>query len=1345
MGTTFKDDDPMMCMGPFAVQRSEKSDQSGANDDQMRFRTKDLLLPKAMHDRCALSASARPGYGSKIDVICPAGSRSQRSIMPSRSVAHPCERVPRSFLAALGLCIAGLVAAQEQQLDNVYVYGTVKDQYTAKKLEDVVVTIYKNGGKLQEVSSNASGKYEFTLDYGADYKIVYSRIGWVSKNYTVDTRNVPEEQRVGGEGMNVEMTLFQELPGMDFSILQQPIGKAKYSAEKTGLDWDWDYTASVQNEVNRLIKEYNDRMKNEANADAQYAKLMQQGDAAMTAKEYNKAVEHFTAALALKPGDAKATARLSDARMMLDDIEAQKKKNEQYAALIKEGDALIVKKEYENAKAKFVLALDLKDEVYPKQKIKELDVLIADAAKRAEEERKAKELEEKYRTAIANGDAAFKAEKYEDARVQYTQASSLKPAEAYPKDQLALITKKLEELAKKQEEERKKKELDAKYQAAIIAADAAFKAANYGPAGEKYSEASGLKPEEKYPKDQLALIAKKLEELAKKAEEDRKLKELEDQYKAAIAAADGAFKSERYDEAKAKYSEALALKPQEKYPKDQLAAIDRKLAELARKAEEDAKLQALNERYQAAITAADAAFAAAKWDDAKVKYNDALGIKPAEKYPKDQLLAIDKALADAVKLAEEDRLRKERDERYSKLIEAGDQMFRTENYEGARTKFSDAITVKPDETYPRDKVKEIDLKIADLKRSAEEEKLRKEREAQYASLIAAADKAYGGKKYSDALNAYRDASGLKPDEGYPKERIALIESQMGEEARAKAEKERIEREKREFEERYAGLIRTADQAFGEERYEDARGGYTEALAMKPEERHPKSRLAEIDKLLAEMARKAEEDRLKAEREADEQARLAAERQRKDMEAAELEARYRQLIADADLAFNQEKLDAARNSYTDALAMKPGERYPQDRLAEIERLIAQRAADAEAARLAEEDQRRQLEEDKALDERYRGVILQADEAMAGENYTGARGLYTQALDIKPQEIYPQAKIEQIDKLLAEEERKRREAELAAQARKEERRRPPGRVVTREEEEAERFMREAREREEQEKYALILKQRRDVSDTERANADKAAERREGSMQEGARLMDAGAGLFQGSEEARIANAEAIEAQKEALAEAERERQDRSAASRSAAHDEQLGVQEEIAQTQAGWNERNAQNARQAVEEKGSIQARQQQLISAAQGRVEGSRAQSVDAAEQMARMQERGNQLAGENHGRVLDDKRALQNREAQMSHRSEDRRLDEQERLARTPVNQPKGYADYNRSSLAQQYPEGVTEESYTEGNKVVIRRIVVQGNKADEYSKVIAKFGTTFFKNGLPISQQVWSMETEGE
>ena len=40
--------------------------------------------------------------------------------------------------------------------------------------------------------------------------------------------------------------------------------------------------------------------------------------------------------------------------------------------------------------------------------------------------------------------------------------------------------------------------------------------------------------------------------------------------------------------------------------------------------------------------------------------------------------------------------------------------------------------------------------------------------------------------------------------------------------------------------------------------------------------------------------------------------------------------------------------------------------------------------------------------------------------------------------------------------------------------------------------------------------------------------------------------------------------------------------------------------------------------------------------------------------------------------------------------------------------------------------------------------MVVNGNKADEYSKVIAKWGTFYFKNGQSITDAIWNNETGG-
>lgn len=1274
----------------------------------------------------------------------------------------------RLLWTVMAVCLSSLLFGQ---VDNVYVYGTVKDYISSKKLDGVVVSVFKNGAKLAETTTNASGKYEFNLDYGSDYKIVYGKGGMVAKNITIDTRNIPEEERTGGHGMNVEMTLFNELPGMDFSVLQQPIGKAKFDATTSEVTWDLQYTEQIRSEIARLMQEYDAKKKREANAEEDFKKAMANGEAAMAAADYKKAVEAFNGALALKPAEPKATARLSDAKMKLDELEGDKKKNEEYAALIKEADGLFGKKDYEGAKAKYSAASDVKEEeAYPKGKIKECQAFIDDLAKKAEEERKAKELEEKYKAAITAADASFKGAKYEEARTKYTEASGLKPTEQYPKDQLAAITKKLDELANKEAEEKKAKELEAKYQAAIVAADAAFKAQNWEQAKTKYNEALGIKAEEKYPKDQLGAIDKALADKAKKDEEERLAKELEANYKAAIAKGDAAFRDKKWDEAKAGYNEALGLKAAEKYPKDQLGAIDKAIADADKQAEADRKKKELDEAYAAALATADAAFRDKKWDDAKSGYNEAIKLKAAEKYPKDQLLAIDKAIADAKRLEEEEKAKQEKEARYQKLVDNANDLFKNENYEAAKTKYQEASGVKPEEVYPKQKITEIDAKLAELARLAEEERKRQELDAKYNELVERADKNFDGEKLAEALKDYKDALQLKPAEQHPKDRIASIEQRLDASARDKAEKERLEREKADKEKRYADLVAKADAAFSGKQYETARTNYTDALSIKEGEKHPTDRLAEIDRILAELAANDEAARLKAEQDAAERARLEEERRRKQAGQDAIDSEYREAIAAADLAFSADNFDVARDKYTAALAIKSEEKYPKDQLARIETELANRlkamddaarqaeearrleeerrrkeAEDAEAARRAAEEERRRMEGDKAREERYRQTIVDADAAFGETRYTDARDLYTQALDIKPDDTYPQSKIEQIDKLLAEIDRKRREAELAAQKVED----PPPAPVRKsstidvsKEQEAIEFMREARAREEAEKYERIKKLKADVSTEEVANTDEAAVRRDGGVRQ-KQAFEEGAGLYSGKDGQRRANADEVTAQKERLSEAERQRRERSDVERGKAYEGKLGTETAIADRNTTWTERHDQSVEGVQRDAQAHQEKLGQLAQAGNERTTQATANAEALAAEQARMKDRGDQLQEEQSDRVAEEKQRLADRESQLMNRSQDQRMASKEQLDRTALNQPKSFADYNRSKLATEYPQGVTEESYTEGNKVIIRRVLVNGNKADEYSKVIAKWGTFYFKNGQSITEMVWSRDTE--
>lgn len=1291
----------------------------------------------------------------------------------------------RAYAAFVLLLSAASLSAQ---VDVVLVFGTVKDWSTAKKLDGVIITVFKNGARLVEVPTNASGKYEVNLDYGADYKVMCSKTGYVGKNIAIDTRNIPEEDRQGGHGMNIDFTMLVDIPDVDFSVLQEPFGKAKYVAGSGNFEWDMEYTTGMREAQARLLKEYEEKKKREANADADFAKLMDEGNAAMTAEDYKKAVSSFTEALVLKSNDAVAKARLSDAQMRMESAEAGKKIDEKYAELIQEADALFGKKEYAAARTKYDAAGDLKDrEPYPPQRIAEIDVLLGEAAKKAEEERLAKELLEKYKAAIALADAAFKTENWDQAAAKYAEASGLKSEEQYPKDQLTAIATKRDEAARKAEEARMAKELEEKYKSAIASADVAFKAANWDIATAKYTEASALKPEEKYPKDQLALVLLKKDEAASKAEQERLAKELKEKYQAAIREADLAFTASRYEDATARYTEASTLKPEEKYPKDQLALIVKKLDELAQRSEEERKAKELEEQYKALIATADEAFRTEQWDEAVAKYTEASTLRPIERYPKDQIVAVAKKKDELAKRTEEERKARELDERYQAIIAEADAAFNAEQWTDATAKYTEAVPLKPKESYPKeriaaiqdriaeaearrkqeevdakyqaaiteadaafgknelakaktsyeaaavlknqerypkDRIAEIDVRIAEEARLAEEKRKQEELEARYAELIRTADRSFDARKLADALNDYKDALLLKPGEAHPQERIAAIEQELDSAAQAKAEEERLAREKQDRDRRYSELITTADRAFGVKQYEEARGAYGEALAVKDDEKHPQDRLVEIERILGDIARKALSDQEAADRDAAERARRAeADRLAAELAAAEKarldeEARLRQLdSAEAE----RQRLEAER--------------------------LAREQMDAEERRLAEERDRLEREGAKAIEERYRSTLLAADEALAAKEYERARGIYAEASDLKPDETYPLAKIDQIDKLLAEQERLLREAELAAQQAlmaDQERPRQNTTIDIRKEQEAERFMREAREREEAEKYERIRKFRSALQDEEAANADQAAERRMGSVDEKARIQEGAAGLYQGDESRRGQNANDVVAYRQALEQAEAARVRRAAEARGANYDAKVDLQEQFGERDRDWEMRHDANTDAATRRAEQIRDTQAQQAEDGLARNGQARNEALEQGERTTEMQERGNDLLDEKRRAVEEEKRARQARENGYANVSEQSRLQSQQRLDATPGPQQRAFADYNRSKLAQEYPPGVTEESYTEGNKVIIRRVVVNGNKADEYSKVIAKWGTFYFKNGQSITESIWSKETEG-
>ncbi|OFX60965.1 MAG: hypothetical protein A2046_08815, partial [Bacteroidetes bacterium GWA2_30_7] len=463
----------------------------------------------------------------------------------------------------------------------------------------------------------------------------------------------------------------------------------------------------------------------------------------------------------------------------------------------------------------------------------------------------------------------------------------------YDTDYTNVMKKEIDKILKQLESLRKNL-----YSEAIEKADKAFEDKSYLDAIKFYEEAIDIDAYQEYPDEMLYEISKVIS----------KEKSGDYSYNNAITKADNFLLQKNYKVSKGFYEKALAIKADEAYPKQKLDYINKILDEQAKQQKAD---EAKEIAYEAAITKADAAYKANNYTEAVKQYNQAISISNEEDYPKSRITEIDKLITAKAK-SEADA--KSKDESYKNAITKADGLLSSKKYDDAKTAYNDALAIKSGEKYPKDKIAEIDKTKADLAKAEADAKAKAEAEA---------------KAKADAeAKALADAK-AKAD--------AETKSKAEADAKAKA-----------IEESYTKAITKADGLLTSKKYDDAKTAYNEALAIKSGEKYPKDKIAEINKIQGDIA-KAEAD-AKAKAEAEAKAKSEA-----DAKAKALEESYTKAITKADGLLTSKKYDDAKTAYNDALAIKSGEKYPKDKIAEINKIqgdLAKAEADAKSKAEAE---------------------------------------------------------------------------------------------------------------------------------------------------------------------------------------------------------------------------------------------------------------------------------------------------------------------------------------------------------------------------------------------------------
>jgi len=294
-----------------------------------------------------------------------------------------------------------------------------------------------------------------------------------------------------------------------------------------------------------------------------YNDAMSRGGTYFTTKLYSDAISAYKEAQKIKPAETLPPQKINEIQLIIDGLAAKALEDQKFASdknlnineksyleKIKIADENFKKSQWSVARFYYIEALKFKQaDNYSLDKVDACDKMIDSGI--------TEEKMQDYKNKISRADAEMKAKNYSSARFYYRSASDILKWEAYPKDQLKeidrLVAEKLNESDQKLFAENQSK------------ADDAFNRQEYPVARFYYNKANEISQS-----DHVASRLKEIESIVNGSE----AKKIDASYTDFIKKGDDAVKQKNYSIARFYYQKAMALKPNESYPKDELQKID---------------------------------------------------------------------------------------------------------------------------------------------------------------------------------------------------------------------------------------------------------------------------------------------------------------------------------------------------------------------------------------------------------------------------------------------------------------------------------------------------------------------------------------------------------------------------------------------------------------------------------------------------------------------------------------------------------------------------------------------------------------------------------------------------
>ncbi len=879
----------------------------------------------------------------------------------------PSETVPPTKIAEIDKLLEAEKAVQEK-----------KNQYN---------TLVEDGDKLynEEKWEEAKQKY-------VEAKAIENASSYLTDRIADCDKKIAAIAAEKAKQLQIEKLLAEGQKEMDASKWE--MAKTKYN-EVLKLDTENATAKAKISEIEVKINEEKQKKELEAN----FTKLVADGDALIKTSKFEDAIAKYEAAIKLKT-DPAVSQKITDAQAQLANQKSAAEKKAQYDAAMLEGDNLFKQSKWEEAKGKYTEASNLDPaQQLPKDKIKlaEAELLkLADAANK----------KAKFDAAMAEGETLLTAGKLPEAKIKFIEAKGIDGSKPEPQQKIDAIDKEIKALA----DAKSKQE---QFDALIKAGDDFVTAGKLTEAKTKFEEAGKLDPASTVPPQKISAVEKAIaDQQSLQAEADKKAK-----YDAAMKAGEDLFTAKKWNEAKTKFSEAKQIDGSQTLPDQRIAAVETELSKLAESEAKNKQIEALLKEGKTALDGKD-------FNTALQKYQAVLAVDNTNQTAKDGVTAAQNGLtnlqAEAAKKAQ-----------FEQIKQQANTAFEAKNWNEAKTLYNQAKAIQADSEIEK-KLADIEKKLIEEQAALAAEKSAAEKKALFDAAMMEGENLFANGKLSDAKAKFVQAKSIDASKPEPQQKIDIIDAQLKAEADTKAKKEQFD-----------ALLKAGDELAAASKWAEAKEKYTEAGNLDPSNAIPPQKIAQIDqamndsqaqKALAEKkvqydaAMKSGEDLFTAKKwdeaktkfleakqidatQSKPDERIAAiELEKSKMAQADaLNKQINNLLAEAKSAFDAKDYTNALQKYQAVLAIDNANKPAQDGLSATQNAF--NAAQSETQKLAQFQQFKQ-----------KGI-----EAFSNQNWTEAKTFLTQAKAIQTDAEIDQ-KLVEIDQKINEQA----QAELLDQA-------------------------------------------------------------------------------------------------------------------------------------------------------------------------------------------------------------------------------------------------------------------------------------------------------------------------